>query len=152
MGGHAKETRTLYTEPIASNLSPLSIYRDNQKPMKGHFKHHSKQFVGQESVWKTPPRFQSEPYVDGLEAIGVLRRSNTPSKDFASQFHVSSRSDVWTKCIPAVPSIRSTKAQLSTSSYSKESSCPTLRIYRNSLQRGISARYIAETNKTAKVS
>jgi hypothetical protein len=158
VAGHVRGMRTLYTEPIASNLSALSIYRDCQKPevlhAKGQFKHNSKQFTRQESVWRTPPRYQSEAYIDGFEAMGALRRANTPSRDLTGQFRVNTRSDVWAQCVPAVPSIRSSKARLSTSPSSKETSCPTLRIYRNSLQHGISARYfrqIAETKKTAKV-
>lgn len=145
--------RTLYTEPIASTLSSNAIYRQPvATAAKECFNHYSKHFAGQEAAWKTPPRYQSEAYIDGSAAMGALHRSNTSSQDLPCQFRVSSRSDVWTKCVPAVPSIRSSKARLSTSPSSKDSS--PFRIYRNSLQQGISARYlrqIAETKKPVQV-
>lgn len=150
MAGHVKGLRTLYTQPLASSLSSSSIHRQPAATSaKGQFKHYSKQFAGQEAAWKTPARYQSEAYIDGLEAMGALHRSNPPSKDLPCHFRVSSRSDVWTQCVPTVPSIRSTKARLSTSPSSKDSGS-ALRIYRNSLQQGISARYLRQTAETKK--
>lgn len=131
--GLTKGMRGVYTEPREQGKKKT----DGRE--QGMFRVYSKQFGGQEAVWRTPARYQSEQYIDGLEAMGALHRFPTSPTPRSKLFQLSTRSDVWPQCIPPVTSIRSSKA--TTAQTTKASSCSTLRIYRNSAQRTINAKY-----------